>query len=583
MSLMKIKKVRKMNKEPIIITEIKKKNEDENPRIPIPKAVRDKIEKRSKNKCEICQTNFTNTLTPEVHHKDRDRSNNCIDNLEVLCRNCHGIEHRNDDGTMKRVKKHLNEKDEMNRLITNTILFGNNLDILEKMPQDSVDVISIDPPFFTNNSQKKSKQNSSNYSYSDNWESIEEYIAYMRYRFVKMKNILKPTGSIFVQCDRHAELEINILLNDVFKKKNYRDKIIWQDTITHLGQTSRKFSDSYDVIFWYSKSGKYKFCLDNISTPLPKEKLEKDYPLEDSIGRYKLATLLTSEAKNGKRPNLVYSFMDVKPPKGFRFVCKPATMKKWYDEGIIVKTKTDRLEIKKYMKDNKGIRPLNIWTDIPPATNRDYPTQKPIALAERIILSTTDEGDVVADFFMGSGTTLVAAQKNNRKFIGVDESKEACKTAGKRLGIPEYSICNMYVDEIDYNRMDTRALEQYCNDSMLLDDTTIKRDKRGDYVEGIVGSDPRAPGFEGCFIKAVQYKVDNYDIAQFVAELYGKKNKKITNHDVGFIVAPAFGNTCRSTAAKYANDLKIEIRLITSEDLVYPEYNKIFSPYHKLS
>lgn len=270
------------------------------------------------------------------------------------------------------------------------ILLGDCLVRLKEINEESVDLIYLDPPFFTQKTLKqKTRDNEKEYSFDDKWENIDEYRLYIQERLVECKRVLKKTGSIFLHCDKLASHHLRLALDDVFGVDNFQSEIIW--TYKRWSNSKKGLLNNHQNIYFYSKTEHFKF--NTIYTDYS-ETTNIDNNLQDRV-RNKYGKTEYKKNENG--------------------------------EVVLGKPK-------------KGVPMSNVW-DIPylnpsAAERVGYPTQKPISLLERIIDIVTDEGDVVLDPFMGSGTTLVAAKLKNRQYIGIDKSVDAIDLAKKRLESP---------------------------------------------------------------------------------------------------------------------------------------------------
>ncbi|MBW9212550.1 MULTISPECIES: site-specific DNA-methyltransferase [Terrabacteria group] len=270
------------------------------------------------------------------------------------------------------------------------------LKAMKKLSSSSVDLIYLDPPFFTQRTHKLTSKNGKEYFFEDNWVSIEEYKQFLKIRFFEMKRILKETGNIFVHCDRTASHIIRTLLEEVFGVSNFQNEIIW--SYKRWSNSKRGLLDSHQNIYHFSKSKKYKFNV-----------LYTEYSLTTNIDQILQDRVRNSDGKS--------------------------TYKK--DEN----GKTVYTNIK------KGV-PLNDVWEIPflnpKAKERvGYPTQKPIQLLEKIIEISSDEGDLVLDPFLGSGTCAAAAKLLNRNYIGFDINENAIKLAKERLIKPIKTESNL--------------------------------------------------------------------------------------------------------------------------------------------
>jgi site-specific DNA-methyltransferase (adenine-specific) len=277
------------------------------------------------------------------------------------------------------------------------VLHGDCLDILPTFKDESIDLIYLDPPFFTNTVQKlKTRDGSKEFSYSDIWKSHEEYAEFLYTRLKELKRVLKSDGSIFVHCDKNSTHIVKTLLDDIFGLKQFQSEIIWY--YKRWSNSKKGLLPSHQTIYFYSKTKDFKFktIYNNYS-----ETTNIDQILQKRV-RDKNGKTIYAKDNNGNTIN-----SDIK----------------------------------------KGV-PLNDVWEIPylnpKAKERvGYPTQKPILLLERIIEIASNEGDTILDPFCGSGTTLVAGKLNNRKVIGIDKSAEAIKLTKSRLDNPIKSESNL--------------------------------------------------------------------------------------------------------------------------------------------
>jgi DNA modification methylase len=319
-------------------------------------------------------------------------------------------------------------------LDTRLIYCGDNLDQLPKLPAASIDLIYIDPPFNSNR----------NYEVFWGHESTRAYIDYMRPRCVELSRVLKKTGSFYYHCDWHASHYVKVMLDQIFGENNFQKEIIWRRNLAK-GLALTGFPNNHDTIFYYGGGGALTFHrpydpydADNLDA-----KTSSKYCHRDPDGRiYRLDNLINP---NPNRPNLTYEFMGVK--RVWRWTKN--RMEEGLAQGIVVQTKPGAVsQLKRYLDEQEG-RPFDsVWTDIPPINSQakerlGYPTQKPLALLDRIINVSSNPNDIVLDAFCGCGTALVAAQKLKRQWIGIDISPTACRVMAKRLkdknvcGLPE--------------------------------------------------------------------------------------------------------------------------------------------------
>ncbi|MBE9146008.1 DNA-methyltransferase [Planktothrix mougeotii] len=273
---------------------------------------------------------------------------------------------------------------------TYDILQGDCLDIIQKMPSNFVNLIYLDPPFFTQKQQSlKTRDRQLEFSYNDLWESEQDYAKFIHERLAVLYHILREDGSIFVHCDTHANYIIRAILNHIFGQDNFRSEIIW--SYKRWSNSKKGLLPAHQTIFFYSKTNQFTF------NPI--------------YCHY-------SESTNV--------------------------------DQILQKRTRDEHGKAVYAKDNdgeiipadpkKGVPLSDVW-EIPylnpKAKERvGYPSQKPILLLERIIELASNPGDIVLDPFCGSGTTIIAAKLLNRSGIGIDISPDAVQLSKDRLKTP---------------------------------------------------------------------------------------------------------------------------------------------------
>lgn len=290
------------------------------------------------------------------------------------------------------------------------------------------------------------------------------YLVHMTYRLLEMKRILKPTGSIFLHCDNTASHYIKVMMDNIFGPQNFQNEIVWKRQSAH-SDAKRKFPVVNDTILFYVNGKSAKF-FPQFGEHDPSY-IDKFYRFDDGDGRgrYRLGDMsapkgggMSAINKNTGKPNGWHIYKGFNPPAtGWRY--SPDTLARLDSEGRIhfPKTKTGehdlskRLALKRYLDEQQGSIITNVWTDIPPLGSEGeslgYPTQKPIALLDRIIRSTTEEGQTVFDPFCGCGTSIYAAHLSNRRWIGCDIAVLSVRiirdVLAKRYGLKEgehYSV-----------------------------------------------------------------------------------------------------------------------------------------------
>ncbi|MCL2074089.1 MAG: hypothetical protein FWH18_09215, partial [Marinilabiliaceae bacterium] len=411
-------------------------------------------------------------------------------------------------------------------MFTNKLILGDNLEILKTFDDNSIDLIYLDPPFFSNRNYEVIWGDEGEVrSFQDRWAGgIEHYLAWLKERVLQMHRILKPTGSIFLHCDWHADAYIRCeILDSVFGTKNMVNHLIWCYSIG--GKSKRTFGKKHDSIFFYSKSNKYTFN-------------EKGA----IIARKQNTHMKKSVDKEGR----IYQEKIVKKT-GKRYIY-------YEDEGKIAE---------------------DYWTDIETLNREDkerigYPTQKPETLLERIIKCASKEGDIVLDPFVGGGTTVVVADKLNRKWIGIDQSVAAIRVSDLRLR-NQHSL---------YSKPYELLLRKYDYDSLRNKDAfefeiwiiqkfggTPHSQKGAD--KGIDGHDPngapiqvkRSDNVGVNVVKNFSVSAKQYDKTLFENNVKQKKA-------VGFIIAFSFSRGAIEEVARLKNKEKIVIELIKVGDIV---------------
>lgn len=361
----------------------------------------------------------------------------------------------------------------------NRLYYGDNLVILRNLVSQYehtpfIDIIYIDPPFNSKRNYNilfedliKSKQNGEKATalkeaFVDTWSNVSisaeldelktidnlkiynfltknrdiftddqmSYLTMLSLRIFYMRKLLKDTGSFYLHCDPTMSHYIKILLDMIFGLENYRNEITWQRSLEHYVATT-KFDVVTDTIFFYSKNSKkvkfYPVYMKSSTDEQLEKELEKKFPyMEEETGRrFNHQKLEQTSNKSSKDETRVINGKTVTTNLGWRWSQETFDERIKENPRIIYWTKNDKPRYKLYADEYIGKRVSNLWTDFHAiASNANeslgYPTQKPEALLERIITSSTDEGDVIADFFCGCGTTITVAEKLKRKWLGVD-------------------------------------------------------------------------------------------------------------------------------------------------------------------
>lgn len=324
----------------------------------------------------------------------------------------------------------------------NRLYLGDNKDVTASLLKDSfagkIKLIYIDPPFGIGNDRciEAGDGIKEQEAYDDSWgKNLNVYLWMMYERLVLIKDLLAADGSIYVHLDYHTSHYIKIIMDELFGRDNLVNQIIWQRTGAH--NDPQAFGRNYDIILFYQKSAKRVW-----NKPLVDydEAHLKRYFQQDAAGRW--FRLNNPTGKGYQDHTRDFGRGQVKPPRDRHWSITQGQIDKWLAENRVVFTSSGYPFVKKYLDEMSGKPVQSIWTDlIPPRSSREltgFPTQKPEKLLERIIEASSNPGDLVADFFCGSGTTLVAAEKLGRRWLGCDSSKVAIKiTKNRLLGIED--------------------------------------------------------------------------------------------------------------------------------------------------
>lgn len=360
----------------------------------------------------------------------------------------------------------------------NKLFYGDNLEVLrEHVPSKSIDLVYLDPPFNSNRSFNVIFGRNSTggdvaaqiQAFDDTWrwtpvtdgqyerfaltgelpsrvaESLTAfrtllgendamaYLVNMAPRLVELHRVLKPTGSLYLHCDPTMSHYLKVLLDAIFGAQLFRGEITWLRTTTH--SDAKRWSPNADIVLYYGRTTAVTW--NPVYVPHSEAYRASKYRNDDGDGRglYQLDNITSPNP----RPNLTYEWKGHQPPpNGWRY--SQTKMEELDQDGRIwyPDSKGKRPRLKRYLAEQEGIVVGNVWTDIPPINSQaaerlGYPTQKPVALLERIVAASSNPGDVVLDPFCGCGTAVDAAQKLGRQWAGIDITFIAVDLIEKRL------------------------------------------------------------------------------------------------------------------------------------------------------
>jgi len=359
----------------------------------------------------------------------------------------------------------------------NQLFFGDNLDVLrESIRDESVDLIYLDPPFNSSTtynvlfaSPKGHQSHAQIEAFEDTWHWTEQaerefgelltqtntnvaevmralrqflgendmmaYLTMMANRMLELDRVLKPKGSLYLHCDPTASHYLKIVMDGVFGPTNFRTEISWRRQSAHndAKQGRRQYGNVRDTIFFYTKSDEWTW--NPQYTPYDEGYVRDFYKYAEpgANRRYRLSDITAPGGASPEKRNPHYEFLGV--TRYWRY--SRERMEELHKEGRIVQTAPGNVPAyKRYLDEMPGVSLQNEWDDIQPVMGGEalgYPTQKPVALLERIISASSNAGDVVLDPFCGCGTAVHAAQKLQRGWIGIDLTHLAISLIEKRL------------------------------------------------------------------------------------------------------------------------------------------------------
>jgi DNA modification methylase len=414
-------------------------------------------------------------------------------------------------------------------LDTGVLYCDDNLNRLSLLPSDSVDLIYLDPPFFSNRNYEVIWGDEAEVrSFEDRWDAgIDGYIDWLRHRVMEMHRVLKPSGSLYLHCDWHAGHYIKIMLDNVFGVKQFRNEIVW-----HYSGWNKKLADHYerrhDTIFFYGKARGQKFP--GMTIPWESEeqylKVRKQKRHVAADGR----PFVMSDAGGGKR------------------------VERYLDEAMAYGRPTD-----------------DVW-DLDKLNNSSaealgYPTQKPEALLARVIAGSSEEGDVVLDPFCGCGTTVTVAQRMKRRWIGIDISPTAVNIMDRRLQALRPAVHATRVG-LPETEEDLRALKpfEFQNWVMQTVSGTGAPRKTGD-----MGID----GYSFMVHDPIQVKQSDH-VGRNVVDNFETAMRR-NGSDKGHVIAFSFTTGAKQEVARARAKEGLDIHLITVRELLESK-DEIYGP-----
>jgi DNA modification methylase len=357
----------------------------------------------------------------------------------------------------------------------NRLFYGDNLEVLRRHIADgSVDLVYLDPPFKSDQSynvlfaeRDGTRAAAQLHAFEDTWQWNEEsastyqmlvenggrvssvaqafwsflgpsdmmaYLAMMAPRLVELRRVLKPNGSLYLHCDPTASHYLKMLLDAIFGPQNFRNEIIWRRSHAHSDarQGSKHFGRVTDTLLFYAKGPDSTWNVQYV--PYDQEYIDRDYRRFDTDGRrYRIDNL--QGPGGAAKGNPYYEVMGVK--RYWRY--SKDKMDELIRQGRVIQTRPGAVpQYKRYLDEMPGVPLQNLWADLPVLNNRSketlgYPTQKPEALLERVVMASSNEGDTVLDPFCGCGTTVAVAHRLKQRWIGIDITQAAIVVIKQRF------------------------------------------------------------------------------------------------------------------------------------------------------
>jgi len=348
-----------------------------------------------------------------------------------------------------------------------TMWTGDNLDIMRGMNSESVDLIYLDPPFNSNRTYSAPiGSEAAGAAFKDTWtlsdvdeawhgeiadrepsvyaaidaagithgKGMKSYLIMMAVRLLEMRRVLKDTGSIYLHCDQTASHYLKMLMDAVFGRQQFRNEITWQRTESH--NTADRYGNVADILLYYTKSDKSTWNTQH--QPYGAAQMSRFRHVDADGRRYRLDDL-TAPRPDSDSGKFEWRGTTPGPTRGWGY--RREQLEAWWAEGRIrvKRDGTPRMDgLKNYLDEAEGKPLQNIWTDIARVSNTSservgYPTQKPLALLDRIIKASSDEGDMILDPFCGCATACVAANRIGRQWVGIDLSPLAGQLVERRM------------------------------------------------------------------------------------------------------------------------------------------------------
>jgi DNA modification methylase len=447
-------------------------------------------------------------------------------------------------------------------LETGVLHCDDNLAALGRFPTECIDLVYLDPPFFSNRSYEVIWGDEAEVrSFEDRWEGgINVYLDWMEARLRHLHRLLRPSGSLYLHCDPTASHYLKVMADGIFGRENFRNEVVWKRYGAH--NDSKAYGRVHDVLLFYGKSREIYF--DKQHQPYGQEYIEKRFRYTDPDGRRWREQNLASP---NPRPNLTYPFtakngQTYSPPRnGWKYSQERMRELDQQDRLGYPTRAGGRLRLKNYLNEMPGVPVQDVWTDITSlgATSPErigYPTQKPLALLERVIRSSCPPKGTVLDPFCGCGTTVAAAHELQREWIGIDISPQAVEIIKNRLNKlgAAPTVYGLPHTLAELRQMAPRDFQRW-----VIERVNGHQQTR---LSGDMGID----GFE--FFERLPIQIKQSErVGRNVVDNFETAVERAGRHK-GYIVAFSFTRGAVEEVARVRRERELEIVLVKAEDVL---------------
>lgn len=464
-------------------------------------------------------------------------------------------------------------------LETGVLHRDDNLAALKEFPDESVDLIYLDPPFFSNKFYEVIWGDEAEVrSFEDRWSGgIQHYIEWMDLRASELHRVLKTSGSLYLHCDPHASHYLKVMLDGHFGMGNFRSEVIWKRTGSH--NSAKRWGPIHDTLLFYAKSDRHTW--NQIFQPYSKSYIEQAFRSRDERGLYQPVSLTgpgirtgesgepwrgtdpTEKGRHWQPPSAMYDLYEELTGESLAHLSLPKRLDQADAAGLIYWPKKEGgvPRFKHYLHLLPGQPALDMITDIPPlsshsAERRGYPTQKPEALLERIVGASSNEGEIVLDPFCGCGTTVAVADRLKRQYIGIDISPTAIEIMKWRL---LKQGCSPTIAKPVESIEDLRALKPFEFQNWIVSKLYGTHSARRVHDMGI-------DGYSFFTRDPIQVK-QSFGVGRNVVDNFQTAIRR-AGHTEGWIIAFSFTRGAHEEAARARKDEGLDIKLVKVQEVL---------------